>query len=40
MTADIEHYSKAASRADAELPGLVLLLSLMALLAALVLVFS
>jgi hypothetical protein len=40
MTADIEHYGKATRQADAELPGLVLLLSLMALLAALVLAFS
>ena len=40
MTADIEHYSKPAAPADAELPGLVLLLALMGLLAALVLAFS
>ncbi|GAB7004882.1 hypothetical protein JCM18899A_23550 [Nocardioides sp. AN3] len=41
MTADIEHYSKAASsQPDAELPGLILILSLLAVLAALVLAFS
>lgn len=41
MTADIEHYSKAtATTSDGELPGLILLLSLLAVLAALVLAFS
>ena len=41
MTADIEHYSKAASQQpDAELPGLILLVSLLAVLSALVMVFS
>jgi hypothetical protein len=41
MTADIEHYSKAAAtQPDAELPGLILILSMLAVLAALVLAFS
>jgi hypothetical protein len=41
MTADIEHYSKAAaSEHDTELPGLILILSLMAVLSVLVLAFS
>ncbi|GAA1974345.1 hypothetical protein GCM10009798_39490 [Nocardioides panacihumi] len=40
MTADIEHYSKTASQPDAELPGLILLISLLAVLSALVLAFS
>lgn len=36
----IEQYSKAEARQDAELPGLVLLLGLMGILAALVLAFA
>jgi hypothetical protein len=40
MTADIEPYSKTESREDAELPGLILVLVLMAVLTALVLAFS
>lgn len=41
MTADIEHYSKAAaSQPDAELPGLILIVGLIAVLSALVLAFS
>ena len=41
MTADIEHYSKATStQQDAELPGLILILSMLAVLTALVLAFS
>jgi hypothetical protein len=40
MTADIEHYSKAASHQDAELPGLIMIISLLAVLSALVLAFS
>jgi hypothetical protein len=40
MTADIEPYHDAKSREDAELPGLILLLVLMAILSALVLAFS
>jgi hypothetical protein len=40
MTADIEHYSQTASQPDAELPGLILILSLLAVLATLVLAFS
>jgi hypothetical protein len=40
MTADIEHYGKAASTEDIELPGLILVLSLLTVLAALVLIFA
>lgn len=40
MTADIEHYSKAAAPQDAELPGLILILGLLAILSTLVLAFS
>ncbi|MDH2415470.1 hypothetical protein [Nocardioides sp. CER19] len=40
MTADIEPYSKTESHQDAELPGLILVLVLMAVLTALVLAFS
>lgn len=40
MTADIEPYRKTESHKDTELPGLILLLALMAVLTALVLAFS
>lgn len=42
MTADIEHYAEAATsqQQDAELPGLILILSLLAILSALVLAFA
>ena len=40
MTADIEPYSKTESPEDTELPGLILVLTLMAVLTALVLAFS
>jgi hypothetical protein len=40
MTADIEHYSKAASQPDAELPGLILIVGLLVVLSALVLAFA
>jgi hypothetical protein len=40
MTADIEPYHDVESPQDAELPGLILLLVLMAILTALVLAFS
>jgi hypothetical protein len=40
MTADIEPYHEAESQEDTELPGLILLLVLMGVLAALVLAFS
>lgn len=40
MTADIEPYSKTESTPDAELPGLVLVIALVAILMTLVLLFS
>ena len=40
MTADIEPYHKSERTEDAELPGLILVLTLLAVLSALVLAFS
>jgi hypothetical protein len=40
MTADLEPYSKSEPVRDTELPGIVLLLTLLAVLTALVLAFS
>ena len=40
MTADIEHYSKTRATADPETPGLILIVCLLTVLAALVLAFS
>jgi hypothetical protein len=40
MTADIEPYSKSEPVRDVELPGIVMVLALMAVLTTLVLVFS
>lgn len=40
MTADIEHYSETETHEDTELPGLILVLTLLAILTALVLAFS
>jgi hypothetical protein len=40
MTADIEPYSKTESTSDAELPGLVMVIALLAILMTLVLLFS
>ncbi len=40
MTADIEPYSKTETVQDAELPGLVLVIALMAILMTLVVLFS
>lgn len=40
MTADIEHYRKTESASDAELPGLVLVIALLAILMTLALLLS
>jgi len=40
MTADIEPYAQPETREDAELPGLILVLTLLAILTALVLAFA
>ena len=40
MTADIEPYTSAPAQDDAELPGLILILSLLAVLTTLVLAFA
>ena len=40
MTADIEPYSKTETHEDAELPGLILVLTLLAILTALVMAFA
>ncbi|SFB71008.1 hypothetical protein SAMN04487968_10174 [Nocardioides terrae] len=40
MTADIEPYAKAKTQEDAELPGLILIVAMTAILLTLVLFFS